>query len=246
MKCYILNSNEISISRLESNKPLHRPLQKRAPKFRLSPILKRANTDSKKFLVSLVPGRVKTEARNSSNPSPNKTAFALVTRERRISVKDVNSMAGEMKSVASVHRGAIGYLMPKRIRNTYSRRQLFDSNKHLVKSPSPEIPNPSTFLWKSHISLRQRNGGFQLYPATLNLYEEQGSSFANYSPTTRRVQEMKVRRKIVASTPKVDARRWYDIRPVSYTHLRAHETSLHLVCRLLLEKKKKKKERKKR
>ena len=28
------------------------------------------------------------------------------------------------------------------------------------------------------------------------------------------------------------------IYPVSYTHLRAHETSLHLVCRLLLEKKK--------
>ena len=28
-------------------------------------------------------------------------------------------------------------------------------------------------------------------------------------------------------------------RPVSYTHLRAHETTLHLVCRLLLEKKKK-------
>eukprot|EP00831_Metopus_contortus_P027892 TRINITY_DN23338_c0_g1_i1.p1 TRINITY_DN23338_c0_g1~~TRINITY_DN23338_c0_g1_i1.p1 ORF type:complete len:118 (-),score=24.28 TRINITY_DN23338_c0_g1_i1:105-458(-) len=29
------------------------------------------------------------------------------------------------------------------------------------------------------------------------------------------------------------------IMSVSYTHLRAHETSLHLVCRLLLEKKKK-------
>src|SRR5664280_1182073 len=29
--------------------------------------------------------------------------------------------------------------------------------------------------------------------------------------------------------------------PVSYTHLRAHETVLDLVCRLLLEKKKKKK-----
>ena len=28
------------------------------------------------------------------------------------------------------------------------------------------------------------------------------------------------------------------VRAVSYTHLRAHETSLHLVCRLLLEKKK--------
>eukprot|EP00831_Metopus_contortus_P073916 TRINITY_DN67456_c0_g1_i2.p1 TRINITY_DN67456_c0_g1~~TRINITY_DN67456_c0_g1_i2.p1 ORF type:complete len:148 (+),score=52.68 TRINITY_DN67456_c0_g1_i2:178-621(+) len=30
------------------------------------------------------------------------------------------------------------------------------------------------------------------------------------------------------------------LKSVSYTHLRAHETSLHLVCRLLLEKKKKK------
>ena len=30
---------------------------------------------------------------------------------------------------------------------------------------------------------------------------------------------------------------------VSYTHLRAHETVLDLVCRLLLEKKKKKKKR---
>eukprot|EP00658_Telonema_sp_P-2_P035328 TRINITY_DN2570_c0_g1_i1.p1 TRINITY_DN2570_c0_g1~~TRINITY_DN2570_c0_g1_i1.p1 ORF type:complete len:116 (+),score=49.29 TRINITY_DN2570_c0_g1_i1:258-605(+) len=32
--------------------------------------------------------------------------------------------------------------------------------------------------------------------------------------------------------------------PVSYTHLRAHETPEHLVCRLLLEKKKKKKSKK--
>ena len=31
--------------------------------------------------------------------------------------------------------------------------------------------------------------------------------------------------------------RYYSLpAPVSYTHLRAHETSLHLVCRLLLEK----------
>src|SRR5678815_2801187 len=28
-----------------------------------------------------------------------------------------------------------------------------------------------------------------------------------------------------------------DLKPVSYTHLRAHETPEHLVCRLLLEKK---------
>src|SRR5664280_1388112 len=31
--------------------------------------------------------------------------------------------------------------------------------------------------------------------------------------------------------------RWHILRPVSYTHLRAHETVLDLVCRLLLEKK---------
>ena len=31
--------------------------------------------------------------------------------------------------------------------------------------------------------------------------------------------------------------------PVSYTHLRAHETDSYLVCRLLLEKKKKKRTR---
>ena len=35
------------------------------------------------------------------------------------------------------------------------------------------------------------------------------------------------------------------IHSVSYTHLRAHETPEHLVCRLLLEKKKKKKKQKK-
>src|SRR5660397_274882 len=36
-----------------------------------------------------------------------------------------------------------------------------------------------------------------------------------------------------------------DLTPVSYTHLRAHETKANLVCRLLLEKKKKKKKKKK-
>src|SRR5674476_120075 len=32
---------------------------------------------------------------------------------------------------------------------------------------------------------------------------------------------------------------WMNYRPVSYTHLRAHETGRNLVCRLLLEKKNK-------
>ena len=37
---------------------------------------------------------------------------------------------------------------------------------------------------------------------------------------------------------KVEAARLASYSPVSYTHLRAHETVLDLVCRLLLEKKK--------
>ena len=45
---------------------------------------------------------------------------------------------------------------------------------------------------------------------------------------------------LAASTalPKTTAFRYlYTLRAVSYTHLRAHETVLDLVCRLLLEKK---------
>eukprot|EP00658_Telonema_sp_P-2_P075848 TRINITY_DN6563_c0_g1_i4.p2 TRINITY_DN6563_c0_g1~~TRINITY_DN6563_c0_g1_i4.p2 ORF type:complete len:139 (-),score=30.24 TRINITY_DN6563_c0_g1_i4:76-492(-) len=44
------------------------------------------------------------------------------------------------------------------------------------------------------------------------------------------------------STPgRTDVEQWVELQtqvPVSYTHLRAHETPEHLVCRLLLEKKK--------
>src|SRR5678816_270146 len=35
----------------------------------------------------------------------------------------------------------------------------------------------------------------------------------------------------------LEAREMDNVNPVSYTHLRAHETPEHLVCRLLLEKK---------
>ena len=44
---------------------------------------------------------------------------------------------------------------------------------------------------------------------------------------------------IVAGENITRTNHFYDvINPVSYTHLRAHETVLDLVCRLLLEKKK--------
>eukprot|EP00658_Telonema_sp_P-2_P032263 TRINITY_DN23935_c0_g1_i3.p1 TRINITY_DN23935_c0_g1~~TRINITY_DN23935_c0_g1_i3.p1 ORF type:complete len:129 (+),score=41.59 TRINITY_DN23935_c0_g1_i3:145-531(+) len=42
-----------------------------------------------------------------------------------------------------------------------------------------------------------------------------------------------------ATALKLDAKMKNMTEPVSYTHLRAHETPEHLVCRLLLEKKKK-------
>eukprot|EP00658_Telonema_sp_P-2_P049705 TRINITY_DN37834_c0_g1_i1.p1 TRINITY_DN37834_c0_g1~~TRINITY_DN37834_c0_g1_i1.p1 ORF type:complete len:166 (+),score=49.87 TRINITY_DN37834_c0_g1_i1:127-624(+) len=51
------------------------------------------------------------------------------------------------------------------------------------------------------------------------------------------VENERLRRKIeVLSSKRADA----SLLAVSYTHLRAHETPEHLVCRLLLEKKKKK------
>src|SRR5678815_5927959 len=45
---------------------------------------------------------------------------------------------------------------------------------------------------------------------------------------------------IVVNCGRIDRVKYIGSRPVSYTHLRAHETPEHLVCRLLLEKKKKK------
>ena len=48
--------------------------------------------------------------------------------------------------------------------------------------------------------------------------------------------------RVLAASPEVILQRMvagrHDLIPVSYTHLRAHETVLDLVCRLLLEKKK--------
>ena len=47
----------------------------------------------------------------------------------------------------------------------------------------------------------------------------------------------------VAASPRQAEPQATGYRPVSYTHLRAHETGRNLVCRLLLEKKKEKKKK---
>ena len=61
----------------------------------------------------------------------------------------------------------------------------------------------------------------------------------DWNPVQRLIE--RVRREIEAEMARqgiaVDAARLDDTAPVSYTHLRAHETVLDLVCRLLLEKK---------
>eukprot|EP00658_Telonema_sp_P-2_P021783 TRINITY_DN18686_c0_g2_i5.p2 TRINITY_DN18686_c0_g2~~TRINITY_DN18686_c0_g2_i5.p2 ORF type:complete len:108 (-),score=33.13 TRINITY_DN18686_c0_g2_i5:55-378(-) len=54
----------------------------------------------------------------------------------------------------------------------------------------------------------------------------------NLSAATKRIS--------VCASPVNTITRWIIPVTVSYTHLRAHETPEHLVCRLLLEKKKKK------
>src|SRR5665647_1531397 len=62
-----------------------------------------------------------------------------------------------------------------------------------------------------------------------------GTSLENTPSTTAAVYfwlSTKINVEVIVSAPPV-------IVPVSYTHLRAHETDSYLVCRLLLEKKKK-------
>src|SRR5665648_198579 len=60
------------------------------------------------------------------------------------------------------------------------------------------------------------------------------------SAAYRAVQKKLIRQRILRDKVRIDGRGLADIRaPVSYTHLRAHETRHDIVCRLLLEKKQK-------
>eukprot|EP00657_Telonema_sp_P-1_P000949 TRINITY_DN11953_c0_g1_i1.p2 TRINITY_DN11953_c0_g1~~TRINITY_DN11953_c0_g1_i1.p2 ORF type:complete len:123 (+),score=15.39 TRINITY_DN11953_c0_g1_i1:477-845(+) len=60
----------------------------------------------------------------------------------------------------------------------------------------------------------------------------------------RRASEVTENDEETVTVPDADSSDWaLDVAPVSYTHLRAHETVLDLVCRLLLEKKKQNEER---
>src|SRR5674536_21569 len=62
--------------------------------------------------------------------------------------------------------------------------------------------------------------------------QERDNVLSNFDPTTNRM--------LLATNGSIHNRTLIepDYKAVSYTHLRAHETPEHLVCRLLLEKKK--------
>eukprot|EP00831_Metopus_contortus_P081750 TRINITY_DN8672_c0_g1_i5.p1 TRINITY_DN8672_c0_g1~~TRINITY_DN8672_c0_g1_i5.p1 ORF type:complete len:130 (+),score=13.43 TRINITY_DN8672_c0_g1_i5:130-519(+) len=89
--------------------------------------------------------------------------------------------------------------------------------------------------------------------AASDVYKRQSLYFRNSSPVVS--SPLRARKYIISQMPYILSLQSYlssfisecyiyiyreSDSPVSYTHLRAHETSLHLVCRLLLEKKKKK------
>ena len=59
-------------------------------------------------------------------------------------------------------------------------------------------------------------------------------------PTTPKLYGERFPKFLIGAPTKNQSKKILNIIPVSYTHLRAHETGRNLVCRLLLEKKKKK------
>ena len=61
----------------------------------------------------------------------------------------------------------------------------------------------------------------------------------SYNAGSRNIEELFKELLVLSRSLNEEQERHVREHPVSYTHLRAHETVLDLVCRLLLEKKKK-------
>ena len=77
--------------------------------------------------------------------------------------------------------------------------------------------------------------------AASDVYKRQVREAVGRDKTNGRLTPRRIAEAAVAVEDQRTARRAgrQDVGPVSYTHLRAHETVLDLVCRLLLEKQKK-------
>ena len=93
-----------------------------------------------------------------------------------------------------------------------------------VKNPEPKMDDPDWIIWAAWADritfeeIEKKTGKKESYVIKIMRRSLKPSSF--------RLWRKRVNQK--------------SIKPVSYTHLRAHETRSNLVCRLLLEKKKKK------
>ena len=89
----------------------------------------------------------------------------------------------------------------------------------------PIYPTVYTFLTKNDMVVRVRPLRAEDAPYLVDLFENmsQDSRYSRFLQTLENIEMERV---------------WSSAEPVSYTHLRAHETVLDLVCRLLLEKKK--------
>ena len=70
-----------------------------------------------------------------------------------------------------------------------------------------------------------------------NWYETGHDLWPAYHGTGRIAIHTRSTNSVLSVVPAGVVRHWHWPVPVSYTHLRAHETVLDLVCRLLLEKK---------
>src|SRR5665647_3858682 len=88
-----------------------------------------------------------------------------------------------------------------------------------------------TGTWQGEIWDRRKNG--EIYPKwlTITAVKDNDGVVTHYVGIHVDITERK------AAEKEIQLLAYYD--PVSYTHLRAHETDSYLVCRLLLEKKKK-------
>ena len=88
-------------------------------------------------------------------------------------------------------------------------------------------------------SVKRKNGKFVVIKEKTGYTLNMDETFTNFKKAIESGKK-KAKLDVVKKKAKYTSK---DMAPVSYTHLRAHETDSYLVCRLLLEKKKKNKKK---
>eukprot|EP00658_Telonema_sp_P-2_P029560 TRINITY_DN22478_c0_g1_i1.p1 TRINITY_DN22478_c0_g1~~TRINITY_DN22478_c0_g1_i1.p1 ORF type:complete len:118 (-),score=17.54 TRINITY_DN22478_c0_g1_i1:104-457(-) len=111
------------------------------------------------------------------------------------------------------------------------------------------IPSKSDAKLASRSSSNRPWSGTRFLDCRIISIPEGTSSFFSGSHSTGTMDFWWLSAKMSSSLQALDSKKAGESKgitpaPVSYTHLRAHETPEHLVCRLLLEKKKKRGRRK--